>query len=67
MTPTDRKAFQILTTQRSGKAAALKALAKEARREIACPECGDEGPHEDNGCTSRRELCCRRCGLHFEA
>jgi len=33
-----------------------------------CPECGDNGPHDDNGCTGRSlTYCCRSCGMHFDA
>ena len=32
-----------------------------------CPECEDEGPHDDNGFTDdRRSFCCRKCGTHFD-
>lgn len=36
------------------------------RRE--CPECGDAGPHDDNGATRLSDLswCCRACGTHFD-
>ena len=35
----------------------------------ACPDCGNEGPHEDNGATRRQDLsfCCVACGCQFDA
>lgn len=53
--------------------ARLAALARQARREIhnevACPACGHEGPHDDNGAATRAQLsyCCCACGEHFDA
>lgn len=38
-----------------------------AKRTFACPECGSEGPHEDNGCRGDDQaFCCTSCGLHLE-
>jgi len=35
---------------------------------FACHECGDAGPHDDNGCTgSRLAFCCKACGTHMDA
>lgn len=32
-----------------------------------CPDCGDEGPHDDNGARGAdRALACSACGMHFE-
>lgn len=41
---------------------------REARNEFACPACGHEGPHDDNG-ARRADLsfCCCACGEHFDA
>lgn len=48
--------------QRQARLAALALkLRKALNREVGCPACGDEGPHEDNG----SELCCRTCGENF--
>lgn len=34
---------------------------------VECPECGDMGPHDDNGRTGdERSFCCRKCGTHFD-
>lgn len=33
-----------------------------------CVECGDEGPHDDNGCSGEDQaFCCRACGTHMDA
>jgi len=50
----------------------LARLAKQAKRqlnnEVSCTECGDEGPHDDNGATGiHLAYCCRKCGCHFDA
>ena len=34
---------------------------------VACPECGNKGPHEDNGDSRDLSLCCTACGTHFDA
>ena len=49
--------------------AALKKLAAEQHGEVECPDCGNKGPHDDNGAIRRSELswCCRACGTHFDA
>jgi hypothetical protein len=35
----------------------------------ACPECGFEGPHDDNGAATKthRSFVCASCGLSFDA
>jgi rubredoxin len=34
---------------------------------LECPECGDMGPHDDNGVTGpERAYACRACGMCFE-
>lgn len=38
-----------------------------ASNKVPCPECGDKGPHEDNGeMGAGKTLCCRKCGNHFD-
>lgn len=49
----------------------LAALLERANRDldgrVPCPECGDEGPHDDNGVLGpERCFCCNNCGEHFE-
>ncbi len=40
---------------------------KALRNEVECTECGDEGPHQDNGETGiHLAYCCRKCHTHFE-
>lgn len=37
-------------------------------RKSACPDCGDEGPHDDNGEHGHDlSFACRACGMHFDA
>lgn len=51
---------------------ALSALAAQAaahlENRVDCPECGDSGPHDDNGMSgSELTYCCTSCGAHFDA
>lgn len=47
---------------------ALSAPRARRHRRSPCPDCGDTGPHEDNGETGSGEaFSCRACGLHFDA
>jgi hypothetical protein len=49
------------------KQAKLAQLTKRANNEVACPDCGHEGPHDDNG--ERGEefaLGCTGCGMAFQ-
>lgn len=69
----DQMAVRILLGSGSDKAKQekLSKLAKQAKdrleNRVACPECGDEGPHDDNGRTgSQRSFCCCACGTHFD-
>jgi hypothetical protein len=53
------------------KQSALARLARHASDRLEnreeCPECGDSGPHDDNGRTGEeRSLCCRMCGNHWD-
>lgn len=51
----------------------IAALARQhldtSRASTTCPDCGDTGPHDDNGATRRDELAysCRACGMCFDA
>ncbi len=46
---------------------AVKAAARVEAR-VECPECGDEGPHDDNGRVgSELSYCCSVCGTCFDA
>lgn len=56
----------------SGDTDGLKALCDKAEADLTgyveCPECGDEGPHDDNGRVGpERTFCCDGCGSHFDA
>lgn len=60
----------LTPAKRDRKLAALLTHVKNvAEGRLPCPDCGDEGPHDDNGATRRSELsyCCRACGMHFDA
>jgi hypothetical protein len=70
----DEAALRILLNPSSParQQAALTALAAKGRAEVAnrmpCPECGDRGPHDDNGLTGEElSFCCRNCGTHWDA
>lgn len=53
MTPAQKKAAAHYAALRSG--------------ELECPECGDHGPHDDNGAFGDELVFyCRTCGTHFE-
>lgn len=44
-----------------------KKVSDACENRVPCPECGDKGPHEDNGCTrDDLNLCCQSCNTHFE-
>lgn len=45
---------------------ALALLAGRLHSGGECPECGDPGPHEDNGRSVDTAFCCRACGTHFD-
>lgn len=70
----DGEAVRVLMgpgTERE-KQARLRRLANQARRFVEdkaeCPECGDDGPHEDNGHKGAdRTFLCRVCRTQFDA
>lgn len=69
MRTADQMAVDLLLV---GDQAGLSKLAGELKNvnegRLECPDCGDIGPHEDNGETgSRLAFCCRACGMHFDA
>jgi len=73
MTTYDELAVEILLGPGSKKVrdAKLSKLAKEARSKlegrVSCPECGDEGPHDDNGATGvHKSYLCSGCGCCFD-
>lgn len=75
MTTYDSLAVDVLldsslsAKQRRAKLTVLAAEA-QARLEgrVECPECGHEGPHDDNGQTGAHlGYCCVDCGCHFDA
>ena len=71
----DKQAVAILTSStmtKSQKDSALAALARAAKAELnnefPCPECGHQGPHEDNGGRGYNlSYCCCACGNHWDA
>lgn len=69
----DQKAVEILMGSGSEEArqAQLTNLASQARAALEnrfeCPECGNLGPHQDNGRVGvDRAFCCANCGSHFD-
>jgi len=69
----DELAVEILLSDapEDVKQARLTAAAKEAsdiaHNRFPCPECGHEGPHEDNGGVGiHLAYCCAKCGEHFD-
>jgi len=69
MSSYDKQALAILLSDssKSQKDSALAALARRANNEFACPSCGHEGPHEDNGGTGADlTYLCLSCGHQFE-
>lgn len=48
------------------KNAKLKKLADLVEHRVECPECGDMGPHEHNGCSVDPTLLCQGCGICFD-
>lgn len=53
----------------AGDSAGLTQLAAKASVVVESRvECGDMGPHDDNGATGHeRGFCCSTCGCHFDA
>lgn len=56
----------------AGDSAGLTKLAAKANAvvegRVECPECGDTGPHDDNGAVGHeRGFCCSGCGCYFDA
>jgi len=69
----DELAVEILMGGGSeqSKQAKLSKLAKQAKarleNRVSCPECGNEGPHEDNGATgAHKSYLCTNCGCCFD-
>jgi transposase-like protein len=66
----DQMAIEILISDRTPteRAAALEKLARHAKGERTCPNCGTTDVHEDNGATRADELTwlCTRCGEQFD-
>lgn len=55
--------------KRAGELARLARWAEQMHGGGACPDCGDAGPHDDNGAVRASELAfsCRACGMCFDA
>lgn len=65
----DQLALDILMDKGSEKQkkARFTKLMNHAKGRLECPECGDMGPHDDNGHTGEdRSYCCNACGSHFD-
>lgn len=72
----DQAAMRILLNGKlteKQRQAQLSALATKVRNvmdnRVKCPECGNKGPHEDNGATRSCDLTflCTDCGTQFDA
>jgi hypothetical protein len=68
MSTYDQMAIGILLSNGSKKSkqAQLSKLRAHASGRVECHECGDEGPHEDNGCSGAGKTCLCSCGCQFE-
>jgi len=60
MTKNQKDAFVVATAQ-------LAAKMGFQVRGIACPECGDPGPHDSNGDPRDPTMCCYKCGAMTDA
>ena len=50
--------------QRQAKLSRLSQQVKDRlSNRVECPDCGDMGPHDDNG---QGTMCCRACGMHHD-
>lgn len=67
----DARCFCLRCSERTGKLLARvcpAALDAAAQNRVTCPDCGDRGPHDDNGESGFQLMyCCRACGRHFDA
>lgn len=64
-----RSALDILLAGGPDMDARLSMLASRVNRVLTggnCPECGNLGPHDSNGCSGDDlAFCCSSCGEHF--
>lgn len=69
MTTADSMALDMLLRgDRAGLARLAKRVRDAAENRVECPDCGDAGPHDDNGLSTGHydfTMCCRACGCHF--
>lgn len=63
------KAYNKRRAKRAAKQTPSTQHLDASRAATTCPDCGDTGPHDDNGATRRDELAysCRACGMCFDA
>jgi hypothetical protein len=66
----DKAALALLLSPTTTEDERWRALSKLSKRVFAnrceCPECGHEGPHDDNGARGEElAFACAGCGLHF--
>jgi len=58
----------LVKTKQSKLSKLAKQAAARLENRVECPECGHEGPHEDNGCSgSQKSYLCSGCGCCFDA
>jgi hypothetical protein len=69
----DRKAVRLLLDGDGVGSPALRRLARDVKarleNRLPCPDCGDEGPHEDNGegpDSFELSLLCRGCKTQWD-
>ena len=65
----DQMAVELLLAgDQAGLTRLAERLSAAAQNRVTCPDCGDRGPHDDNGETGFQLMyCCRACGRHFDA
>lgn len=68
MSTYDTLALEVLLSNGSKKSkqAKLSKLLAHASGRVECPECGNDGPHEDNGCSGANKAYLCSCGCQFD-
>lgn len=63
----DQAAFALLLARdERGLTSLATRMKNRLENREPCPDCGDEGPHDDNGAIGDElAFCCQTCGMHF--